>query len=181
MQLPIVKAKVKSIKICRLHDTCYFFAKMKTFTLNNCIHGYHVYKDVWTPSVGKTVELQTLRQKPRRSLRGCSAKGWLDYCWQRPSYHLCCNTILCCIFPNNSLFFSINFEVFFSAPSTITFADTRCFWQFLIHRIDHWLWHTIWQRAWSGALKIPSYILRSHEATLPVKSMKTLDMWSTKI
>ena len=56
--------KVKSVKICQLHDTCshmllvVLFAKMKTFILNSCICGYHIYKDVWTPSVGETVNCE---------------------------------------------------------------------------------------------------------------------------
>ena len=26
-----------------------------TFTVTSCIHGYHIYKDIWDPSVGETV------------------------------------------------------------------------------------------------------------------------------
>lgn len=29
-----------------------------TFTFTSCIHGYHIYKDVWDPSVGETVNCE---------------------------------------------------------------------------------------------------------------------------
>jgi len=29
-----------------------------TFTLVSCIHGFHVYKDIWDPSLGKSIRCE---------------------------------------------------------------------------------------------------------------------------
>ena len=36
-----------------------------TFTLTSCIRGYHVYKDIWDPPVGETVECEREARNPR--------------------------------------------------------------------------------------------------------------------
>ena len=35
-----------------------------TFTLSRCICGYHVYRDAWNPSVGKTVNCECEGRNP---------------------------------------------------------------------------------------------------------------------
>ena len=84
---------------------------MKTFTLNSCIRGYHIYKDVWMPSVRETVN--------------CEHEGWnpedpyvvaLQKHGTITVGHVPC-TIFAAYSPTiaHSLAF-INFEVFASTP-----------------------------------------------------------------
>ena len=37
---------------------------MMTFTFSSCVRGYHVYKDVWNPSVGETVNCECEGRNP---------------------------------------------------------------------------------------------------------------------
>ena len=37
---------------------------MMTFTFSSCVRGYHVYKDVWNPSVGETVNCEREGRNP---------------------------------------------------------------------------------------------------------------------
>jgi len=50
-----------------LLSTCFCALRMMTvaFTLNSCIRGYHVYKDIWDPPISEIVVCQRKNRNPR--------------------------------------------------------------------------------------------------------------------
>ena len=40
---------------------------MMTFMLSSCVRGYHVYRDIWNPSVGETVNCEREGRNPEDS------------------------------------------------------------------------------------------------------------------
>ena len=52
-----------------------------TFILDSCIHGYHVYKDMWNATPGETLTcIKERGNRTERCVRSGSAKRW-QYCW----------------------------------------------------------------------------------------------------